>query len=188
MKYEIALGALLASAFWLFAAILAGAPSIVVLKDFAGPVATVFAASVAGWVAYTLGRAQVAVAERTWQTSNEKIVLDLFDKRLATFEDIRGVIGEAVREGKVTDDLYNRYCRAIDRVPYFFGEEVQDYLESIRLHLIELQHAQSAIEYEQGAERQKMVVKRSEHFMAVARFYIKSPPLFAAYMKAHQKA
>ncbi|MVT52122.1 hypothetical protein GPL17_16690 [Bradyrhizobium yuanmingense] len=188
MKYEVALGALLASAFWLIVAIWAGTPSVSGFKDFAGPVATVFAASVAGWVAYTLGRAQVAVAERTWQTSNEKIVLDLFEKRFAIFDEIRSVVGEVTRNGTAPPQLFYRYTEATDRVPYFFGPEIAAYLEKLRITLIDLELANKMMENESDPDRSKWVRKRSEKFLDVTRFYSESAPLFGPYMKAHQKA
>ncbi|MCK1400118.1 hypothetical protein IVB45_18525 [Bradyrhizobium sp. 4] len=186
MKYEIALGALLASALWIVVAITAGAPTIQALKDFAGPIATVFAASVAGWVAFTLGRAQVAVAERAWQTSNEKIVLDLFDKRLSIIEDVRSLIGEVVRNGRAPDEHYYRWLRATDRVSYFFGPEVEAYIERLRQSLIKLEHANSMLETH--VERPIWAEVRRRHFEAVVDFYKEAPPIFAPYMKAHQKA
>jgi hypothetical protein len=137
LRAEILLGALGATAVWAVAAIFVSGPLDV--KDIAGPIATVFAAAMAGWIAYTIGRRQVEVAEKNWKTSNEKIVLELFDKRLAIFEDnIRAVISEVMRSAEATDEVLFRYDKAIDRVPYFFGEEVQNYLNQLRHHLIEL--------------------------------------------------
>ena len=83
-----------------------------IVRDLAGPIATVLAASAAAFVAYRLGQSQISVArtqaeiaERNWQTSNEKIVLELFERRLAIYEEIRGVIGEVTRSGKAPNDV-----------------------------------------------------------------------------------
>jgi hypothetical protein len=137
VRPEIIIGALIGTAFWatcgLFFAV---EPSQV--KDFAAPIATVLAAGAAAFVAYQLGSGQVAVArtqaeiaERNWRTANEKIVLELFDKRLSIFEEIRAIIGEVTRLGQSPDELLYRYQKAIDRVPYFFGEEVQQFLGAV---------------------------------------------------------
>ncbi|MGY3117655.1 hypothetical protein ACVWXQ_001592 [Bradyrhizobium sp. S3.14.4] len=190
---EVALGVLAATAFWLIVAILVGDPAR--FKDYAAPASTVFAAITAGWIAYRLGQSQIAVAkvqadiaERNWKTSNEKIVLDLFDKRLAIFEDIRGLVGEACRSGTAPDDLFFRYGRAIDRVPYFFGEDVQKYVEKIRLHLINLNLANTMMQNLIDPERPTWVKRRGDEFVAIAKFYEEAPRLFGPYMKAHQKA
>jgi hypothetical protein len=57
-----------------------------VIKDLGGPIATVIASAAAAFVAYRLGKSQIAVAkmqadiaQRNWRTANEKVVLELFE-------------------------------------------------------------------------------------------------------------
>jgi hypothetical protein len=71
-----------------------------VIKDLGGPIATVIASAAAAFVAYRLGKSQIAVAkmqadiaQRNWRTTNEKVVLELFERRLAIYDGIRDVIG-----------------------------------------------------------------------------------------------
>jgi hypothetical protein len=187
---DFLLGALGATAVWAVTSIFMSGPLV---KDVAGPIATVFAAAMAGWIAYRIGNSQVAVArtqaeiaEKNWKTSNEKIVLDLFDKRLAIFEDIRAVIGEVVRSGGASDDLLFRYDKAIDRVSYFFGEEVQRYLRELRLQLIDLNLAITMMAAN-DPDRHKWITKKYEHLKTITKFYEEHPSLFGPYMKAHQK-
>jgi hypothetical protein len=73
------------------------------MKDFAGPVATAIAAWAAAYFAYRLGqnqitvaKAQADIAERNWQTENEKVVLELMERRLAIYKNIREVIAEVI--------------------------------------------------------------------------------------------
>jgi hypothetical protein len=89
------------------------------IKDFAGPLATVLAAGAAALVAYRLGQNQISVArtqaeiaQQNWQTSNEKIVLELFERRLTIYEEVRSLIGEITRSGTATNDaLFSlRHC------------------------------------------------------------------------------
>jgi hypothetical protein len=192
-RAEIAIGAFVATAFWSIIAMTG--QDVAKFKDLAGPAATVFAALTAGWIAYGLGQSQIAVAktqadiaERNWKTSNEKIVLDLFDKRLSIFEEIRSIVGEVIREGTAPDELLFRYYKAIDRVPYFFGEEVQKYVEQIRLHIIDLNLANTMMKNQSDPDRPQWIKRRKSEFLAVTNFYRESGPLFAPYMKAHQKA
>jgi hypothetical protein len=49
------------------------------LKDFAAPVATVFAASVAAWIALRLGKGQVAIARSQADIARDKLKFDLFE-------------------------------------------------------------------------------------------------------------
>ena len=164
------------------------------VKDLAGPLATVIAACAAAFVAYRLGSSQISVArtqaeiaERNWQTSNEKIVLELFERRLKIYEDIRDVIGEIMRSGEASNDVFFRYGIAIDRVPYFFGPNVQAYLEQIRIHIIDLHLANQMMADHNNPERNSWIERRSVHFSAVTAFYKDAPPLFRPYLQAHQK-
>lgn len=189
---QIVLGALIATAFWAVVAVFGGGLQFV--KDYGAPIATIFAAVTAGWIAYRIGQSQVAVAriqanvaEKNWKTSNEKIVLDLFDKRLAIYEDIRSVIGEVVRSGQARDDLLWKFDNVTDRAPYFFGEEVTEYLKSVRLDLIDLNLFNTLMENLTDPDLPKWIQKRQDKFLAITHFYNQAP-LFAPYMKAHQKA
>jgi hypothetical protein len=164
------------------------------IKEVAGPIATVFAAAAAAFVAYRLGQSQIAVAksqakiaERNWQTANEKIVLELFERRLTIFEEIRSIVGEVTRTGAAPDDVLNRYSKAIDRVPYFFGQEVQAFVEEIRLRMIDLNLANTMMANPLGVDRSDWVSKRSDNFLKVTKFYQQAPTLFGPYMQAHQK-
>jgi hypothetical protein len=72
-------------------------------KDFAGPIGTVIAAGAAAFVAFRLGksqaesaRMQAQVAMRNWQTANERVVLDLFERRLAIYEGARHVVARVM--------------------------------------------------------------------------------------------
>src|ERR1700682_1490879 len=102
------------------------------IRDLAGPIATVCAAGAAAFVAYRLGKSQIAVAktqadiaQRNWETANERVVLELFEKRLAIYDGIRDVIGQVTRSGNASNEVYFRYIKAIDRVPFLFGAEVK---------------------------------------------------------------
>jgi hypothetical protein len=166
-----------------------------IIRDLAGPIATVIAAGAAAFVAYRLGQSQISVAraqadiaERNWQTSNEKIVLELFERRLAIYEEIRGVIGEITRSGAAPNDVLFRYGVATDRAPYFFGQEIQDYLETIRIHLIDLELSNSMLKDDPtGTDRAKWAENHKNHFLGATSFYKDSPMLFRPYLQAHQK-
>jgi len=165
-----------------------------IVRDLAGPLATVVAASAAAFVAYRLGQSQISVArtqaeiaERNWQTSNEKIVLELFERRLAIYEETRSVIGEITRSGNAPDDILFHFGTATDRVPYYFGQEIQDYLETIRIHMIELELSNSMLKNPTVPDRAAWAERRKKHFLGVTDFYKESPAIFKPYIQAHQK-
>lgn len=183
---EIIIGALLATAVWAIVAMFSQGLSS--LKDVAGPAATIFASSAAAVVAFLIGRSQIGVAEKNWQTANEKIVLDLFDKRLGIFEQMRAAIGEVMRSGDCTDTTLYNFDVATDRLPYFFGEEVQAYSKRIRTTMIDLQFFNKMMKNDLDPERPKWIEKQNDAWLELMDWYKKSPALFAPYLKAHQKS
>ena len=191
---EIILGALCATAFW-SAVMLFTAASGRMISELAGPVATVLAAAAAAYVAFTLGRSQTAVAKlqadiakRAWQTSNERIVLDLFEKRLAIYEEIRETIKPINGSGNSGDEDFYKYCQSIDRARYFFGPDVTNYLERLRIALSSHQLACAMVSNNSTPDRHNWVQRKAEAFKQIIGFYNDAPPLFAPYIQAHQKA
>ena len=164
------------------------------VRDLSGPAATIVASAAAAFVAYRLGksqaesaRIQAQVAKRTWRSQNERIVLDLFERRISIFEGIRKVVSEALRTGQPNDATYFEYCKAVELVPYYFGPEIQEYLEKVRLLIIELQLDASIIADDQNPERNKRVKGRTQRVKDLSDFYQISKKLFGPYISAHQK-
>jgi hypothetical protein len=169
-------------------------PSYEFFKDFAAPIATVIAASAAAFVAYTLGNSQAEsakiqarVAKRNWRTSNERIVLELFERRIAIFESIRKVVASVLTSGQSNDATYFEYVQAVDKVPYFFGPEVSEYLEKLRLLIIDLQLDSSVIADHANPDRNDRVKGRMKRITELAKFYETAKVLFGPYIQAHQK-
>jgi hypothetical protein len=163
-------------------------------RDFAGPIGTVIAPSAAAFVAYRLGKSQIAVAEtqatvaeRNWETANEKIVLELFERRIAIFEGIRKVVSDVLRTAKPTDVDFFEYVSAIDKAPYFFGPEVMDYLETVRILIIELQLDATVIRNHLDPDRPERIRGHVTRMTELSKFYEVSKGLFGPYIQAHQK-
>lgn len=162
-------------------------------RDFAAPVATIIASGAAAFVGYRLGqnqimvaKAQANIAERNWQTANEKVVLELMERRLAIYEGIREIISEIMRTGTANDDIYWRYAKAVDQIPYLFGPEVETFIEKIRVHIIELQLGTSLMDTT-SPDYQKGVEIRHREFKAIMKFYEEAKPIFSPYIRAHQR-
>lgn len=62
------------------------------------------------------------IAWRQWRTAQDKVKLDLFDRRFAVFMDARRLVSEAVALGKITDQ--NLPNEVIARGRFLFGDEV----------------------------------------------------------------
>lgn len=100
------------------------------LKDFAGPVATIIAATVAAYFAYRFGSAHAHNAQQT-------LVLSLFDKRWEVANELRSAMAAIGRTGRVDPDSQRSFLMAAHRARFLFGPEVTHYLENVRSAMVE---------------------------------------------------
>jgi hypothetical protein len=163
-------------------------------KDFAAPVATVIASGAAAFVAYRLGqnqimvaKAQANIAERNWQTENEKVVLELMERRLAIYQNIQEVISDAIRTRRSDNDIFQRYMRATIQIPYLFGPEVETYLYEMRVHLSNLQLGTDLTADNTSPNYQKGVELIQSGFKGIMNFHEEAKPIFGPYIRAHQR-
>jgi hypothetical protein len=151
-----------------------------ILKDFAGPVATVIASVAASYVVYHFSRAQL-------RATDMRLVLDLFDRRWEVVQELRVAIGEIVRDGIVGNEPYRQYLRATQRAALLFGTDVTDYLETLRLAMVRHVAQQGQLRSDDDAVRVRAADAEADAFTVITGFYEKFDLLIAPYMQMHQK-
>jgi hypothetical protein len=132
------------------------------LKDFAGPGATVIASLAAASIAYMLGRGQrrilelqTTIAEKTWKTTNDKIVLELFQPRMEIYDAISVVVRNAhtkLRPDEQSDQLYFEFLQATARAQFYFGDDVNAYLEKLRNLIIDIEEVNTTMSNPQNLD------------------------------------
>jgi hypothetical protein len=158
-----------------------------ILKDFAGPAATVIAAGAASFVAYHFGRAQSRIANENLRATQQRVVLDLFDRRWEIVAELRSAISEILREGTVPTDAYHRYVRASLRAAFLFGSEVTDYLETVRLTITKVIALRGGLLSENDDLRTRSADAEATAFERITGFYEIFDRLVRPYMSMHQK-
>jgi hypothetical protein len=167
------------------------------LKDFAGPVATVIAASAAMVVTSRIGKNQVAVAvsqaeiaEKNWQVGRDKVMLDLFDRRMAVYDDVRNIMTEIMQHGTVRrTTLMYEFARAVDRIDILFGPEVSEYIAALRKEIAIHHSAEVAMERPRNEDaRQAAIERQFQSFENLMKFFDEFPALIKGYVAMHQKA
>ncbi|MCK1320423.1 hypothetical protein IVA94_05730 [Bradyrhizobium sp. 156] len=128
-------------------------------------------------------RLQAEVAKQNWQTENERVVLELFDCRIAIFEAIRHVVAKTMSSGQPDDGTLYEYAEAIEKAPFYFGPDVNEYLERIRIVIIDLMDSNSAIKLHDPAGPKLHYDRMNE----LNEYYRTAPKLFGPYIQAHQK-
>ena len=71
-----------------------------------------------------------------WRTAQQKVALDLFDSRYEIYEDLRKIVTEFMGNLEFNNELQRSYLYAQNRARFYFGAEVEDYLEMLRIDMM----------------------------------------------------
>jgi hypothetical protein len=105
-----------------------------VLKDFAGPVATIIAATVAVFFTWRIGRGQLQIARRQADTALDQLRYNLFEKRYAIYEAARRAIAIAFAkrdDDKMPEELNELFLR-FEESRFFFLPDICLFLEQLQ--------------------------------------------------------
>jgi hypothetical protein len=143
------------------------------------PLVTAFIAAVVAVIAFL-----------QWQTAREKVLLDLFDKRFALYEEVRAVVGRHLTFGIDQPDIFD-FARAASRAQFLFGPEVQTFLDQRRVDLgremvqRKIIQPQPILDEEKRAAAQAVSLARADR---LSDFFKDLDKLVAPYMNHHHKA
>lgn len=105
------------------------------LKDFAAPVATIFAASVAAWIALRLGKGQVAIARSQADIARDKLKFDLFEMRYDIYEKVKELIEytQTVHDFEKIDSPRVRalYVK-LDEARFFYDQTIISFINEVQ--------------------------------------------------------
>ena len=125
------------------------------------------------------------IAWRQWRTSQDRVVLDLFDRRFQVFQDLTRAILAAMNkpDPEVFPDLAN-FDVAIEKARFLFGPEVHSYLIDVRKRLIDLISIRHALaEMPDGEQRTRAGNKVSDALNEMHVFYGKLAELVTPYLR-----
>lgn len=81
------------------------------------------------WATTIISGLVLVVAFMQWRTAHQKVLLDLFEKRLAIYEKIKKAVEHITRsEAVIADKLL---MEAFDASAFLFGKEIQAHIDSI---------------------------------------------------------
>jgi hypothetical protein len=124
------------------------------------------------------------IAFLQWHTAREKVLLDLFDKRFAVYDELRAAVGQRHDQASYFD-----FLRAASRARFLFGPKVQTFLDETRDDLahepVELNLLSQPISEDRKDAVEAVLRDRADR---LSRFYLDLDELVAPYMNHHQKA
>ena len=131
------------------------------------------------WIIAAITSALVlAVGFLQWRTAQQKAVLDLFDKRFKIYETVKNCVDQV---GTNPEDFGNErqkeFLKAKNKAYFFFGNEVNDYIERLRKDLLTVYNA---------TRFEATTADGEEAISRITNFYKDGQPLFAKYMRFSQ--
>jgi hypothetical protein len=84
----------------------------------------------------------VYVAIRQWQINRQRVKLDLFDRRFRVFLEVRKILSSVLPEARATREDFLRFRTGVAESYFIFGPEIENYLQEIYLHGINLASAE----------------------------------------------
>jgi hypothetical protein len=131
------------------------------------------------------------IAYRQWLTAHQRVVLDLFERRMAVYDDARKVIGEIIREGAASTALFFRYGQATDRLGLLFGDEVVAYSDQTRERINKLCYHESKIRAQMSGiqvdDYATHVDESARLIVQLSKFYDEFSALVMPYVRMTQK-
>ena len=142
--------------------------------------ASVTAASIAGYFAAI----QAKTAQRQASIAQDKLALDLFQRRIDAFSIVRQAIAEITRSGASSNSIEITLLEGIDAARFLFGPDVKAYLDGLYKHLIDLDCCNKSLNDPNlpTQERATTAQARSDHFIAITKFYKDMDHLFEPYL------
>src|SRR5215472_5780631 len=67
-----------------------------------------------------------------WRTANQKVVIDLYDRRLQVYRQLEKAIAPVMREAEVDQAAFTAFCIGESDATFLFGDDIRQYLKSLR--------------------------------------------------------
>jgi hypothetical protein len=137
-------------------------------KTFAGPVATIIAATVAAVITFVFNSRQLKIAKDQAATADAqrkiaaaRLNFDLYEKRYAVFEKARRLLRGVVQQDHIDAKEVIAFNIETADAPFLFEQDIVDYLDVLRAKILRLKtlrtQQKAADEYGEEEKRQKLV-------------------------------
>jgi hypothetical protein len=121
-----------------------------------------------------------------WRTANQKVVIDLYDRRLKVYVQLEKSIGSVVRDGDVSREAFQDFVIGQTDARFLFGDDVNSYLKTLRKRFAWMVTFTDNV-IDQKPNRNQMIDLKVEYLGDIVAFAEKAPDLFSPYIKLAQK-
>ncbi|MGJ5075506.1 hypothetical protein [Bradyrhizobium oligotrophicum] len=141
-----------------------------------------------GWLVPLIAAFAALIAYLQWVTAHQKIVLELFDKRLEAFRAIQEGLSPVMRNATTTQQEFTAFVMAVERCRFLFGNDVSTYLRGLRSKMAFMTtYTDATIDQREEPERSRLIDKKYEYLTDLASFESHGVPLFEPYLTLDQR-
>ncbi|NRP19911.1 hypothetical protein LPJGGPFB_03169 [Ensifer adhaerens] len=134
------------------------------------------------WATTMISGLVFVVAYLQWRTAHQKVVLDLFDRRLAIYEKLRQSMRIINQTGKVSDEADRLLLEAESEAAFLFGPDIQEYFRDLWMLYVQSR----LITRDNGYLSQDAVEQSRKLMKTVGEFYNSGHYRFGRYMRMDQ--
>lgn len=80
------------------------------------------------------------IAWQQWQTNKKKLDLDLYDRRLHVYEEVRKILSIIIRDAHASYEDLLAFRRVTSQADFLFGPEIPKYIDEIYQHGVKLEY------------------------------------------------
>jgi hypothetical protein len=134
-----------------------------------------------------LGLMAAYIAWRQWRTAQDRLILDLFERRFQVFQELNRAILRGAEKAKLdVQDLVN-FNTAAEKARFLFGPEVYNYLTESRERMINIIRIErSLLNMPDGPQRTDAENKVLAAFSEISEFFERLATLVTPYMRVGQ--
>lgn len=82
----------------------------------------------------------VYIAWQQWQTSRKKLFLDLYDRRLRIYIEVKKILSTIIRDAKIDINELLIFYSSVSEADFLFGPEIPKYINEIYEHAVDLNY------------------------------------------------
>jgi len=132
-----------------------------------------------------LGCAVAIIGYAQWRTTNQKVVIDLFERRLRVYEAFRDVVVEIAQRGEASPTSSNRFWRVQADAEFLFGADVHAFLVRVGKYIIALHTLRDIGDLD--PRRDELIDHKTEIFMRLSNSLQEAMAVFKPYIGLAQK-
>lgn len=106
----------------------------------------------------------ILIAYRQWKTAQQKLNLDLFNRRFSVYDATIHAVSTVARRGSITTEEVEAFVVATRGAKFLFNADVEKYLEQMTGRLENVANVTRLIDasYDRGEDPSKLIAARSQ--------------------------